>query len=103
MNTSGITCCEFNVLVKPADVESTTKGGIIIPASKVEKDEFARMEGVLVAVSARAFTFDGPALPDDPQVGDTVVFSRYAATEITGRDGAKYWMMKDKAIVGVVE
>lgn len=103
MNTSGIRPCEYNVLVKPAPVEKATAGGLILPESKVEKDEFARMEGVLVAVSRRAFTFDGPALDDDPRVGDRVVFSRYQATELTGKDGEKYWLLKDKSIAGVLE
>jgi co-chaperonin GroES (HSP10) len=103
INTSGINPVEYNVLVKPAEVEKTTKGGLLLPETKVEKDEYGRTEGTLVAVSARAFMFDGPVLPDDPKVGDTVVFSRYQATEMTGVDGAKYWMMKDRSIAGVVQ
>jgi len=106
MNTSGIRPQEYNVLVKPDDVEATTKGGLIIPATKIEKDEFARTEGKLVATSPMAFSFeDWPtdAADQKPQIGDRVIFSRYQATEVTGRDGAKYWLMKDKAIAGVIE
>lgn len=103
MNASGIRPMEYNVLVKPVEVEKTTKGGLILAESTVEKDEFARMEGTLVAVSRRAFTFEGPPLEDDPKIGDRVLFSRYNATELTGKDGAKYWLMKDKSIMGVME
>ena len=104
MNQSGIRPMEYNVIVKPDDVETTTKGGLIIPPSKIEKDEFARTEGTLVAASPMAFSFtDWPADDDSkPRVGDRVVFSRYQATEVTGRDGGKYWIMKDKAIAGVM-
>jgi co-chaperonin GroES (HSP10) len=105
-NASGIRPVQYCVLVKPDDVEKTTKGGIILPDSKVEKDEFQRMEGVLVAVSPMAFTFkDWPeeAKGMQPQVGDRVIFAKYNATELTGRDGGKYWLMKDEAIVGVME
>lgn len=106
MNTSGIRPSEFNVLVKPDDVEAKTKGGIILPPTKIEKDEFARTEGTLIAISPLAFTFEvWPEGTEDqkPKVGDRVVFSRYQATEVTGKDGAKYWLMKDKAIAGVIE
>ena len=105
-NASGIRPVQYCVLVKPDEVEKTTKGGIILPDTKVEKDEFQRMEGVLVAASPMAFTFKD--WPEDakglrPRVGDRVIFARYNATELTGKDGAKYWLMKDEAIVGVME
>jgi co-chaperonin GroES (HSP10) len=106
MNNSGIRPVQYCVLVKPDDVEKTTRGGIIIPETKIEKDEFQRMEGTLVEASPMAFTFkDWPEECRDrlPKAGNRVIFARYNATELTGRDGAKYWMMKDEAIVGVIE
>lgn len=106
MNQSGIRPQEFNVLVKPDAVETKTKGGIIIPESKLERDEFARTEGTLVAISPIAFSFDDwpeEIADQKPKVGDRVIFSRYQAQELTGRDGCKYWIMKDKSIVAVLE
>ena len=106
MNGSGIKPVEYNVLVKPRQVEERTKGGLIIPDSTKEKEEWARKEGVLVAVSPMAFSFaDWPADREDekPRVGQTVVFARYQAEEFEGKDGQKYWLMKDKAIIGVME
>ena len=106
MNDSGIRPMQYNVIVKPDDVETTTKGGLIIPPSKVEKDEFARTEGTLVAVSPMAFANgDWPEHMDGlkPRIGNRVVFSKYQATEVTGKDGAKYWLMKDTAIAGVMD
>ena len=104
INTSGIQPMEYNVLVKPADVEAQTKGGLLLPEKVIEKDEFARMEGVLVAASPMAFRFDDwPEGARLPQIGDTVMFSRYSGSEVTGRDGAKYWLMKDKSIAAVME
>ena len=104
MNNSGIRPVEYNVLVRPVDVEQKTKGGIILPESKIEKDAFARTEGVIVAASPLAFDFaQWPDPAQKPKVGDQVIFSRYNADEVTGRDGGKYWLMKDKAIVGVIE
>ena len=104
INGSGIRPVQYMVIVKPDEVEKTTKGGIILPDTKVEKDEFQRMEGLLVAVSPMAFTFkDWPDGAEKPKVGDRVTFARYNATEITGRDGGKYWFMKDESILGVME
>lgn len=103
MNTSGIKPMEYNVLVKPSEVEAKTKGGIILADETKEKEQFGRMEGTLVAVSPLAFSFaDWPEGAEKPQPGQTVLFSRYQGTEITGRDGAKYWLMKDQSIAGVM-
>jgi chaperonin GroES len=104
MNTSGIKPKEYNVLVKPDDVEKKTKGGIILADSTVEKEEFGRMEGVMVAASPLAFSYaEWPDAGEIPKVGERVLFSRYQATEVQGRDGGKYWLMKDRAIAGVIE
>lgn len=103
MNMSGINPTEYNVLVRPKDVEARTKGGIILADETVEKEQFGRMEGTLVAVSPLAFNYDEfPAGTAPPQVGDHVLFSKYNATEITGQDGAKYWLMKDRSIIAVM-
>lgn len=101
MNTSGIHPSEYNVLVKPRAIEEKTVGGIILPESKKEKDEFARMDGTLLAVSPVAFGYAEFPEGTIPQVGDEVIFSKYQATEITGSDGEKYWIMKDTAIAAV--
>lgn len=105
MNDSGILPQRYNVLVLPVEVEAKTQGGIYLPPSKVEKDEFGRKEGILVAMSPMAFTW--PDWPEDaadklPKVGDRVIFGKYQADEITGRDGQKYWLMKDENIAGVM-
>ena len=100
-NSSGIHPQEYKVLVLPKEVEHKTAGGLLLPESKIEKDEFGRREGVLVAVSRMAFT--NPDWPDPPKVGDRVMFSKYNADEVQGRDGAKYWILKDTSIMAVLE
>ena len=107
-NGSGIKPCEYNVIVLPKEVSEKTEGGLYLPDDTKEREEFGRMEGVLVAVSPMAFTFeDWPADAEHlkPQLGDVVVFSKYAASsnEFTGTDGKKYWLLKDKNIIGVKE
>ena len=106
LNSSGILPMEHNVLVKPKDVETKTRGGLYIPDDTKEREQFAQQEGTLVAVSPGAFGFNYPEWPlgaRKPQPGDTVLFAKYQATEVRGRDGVKYWLMKDGAIAGVME
>lgn len=106
LNKSGIRPQAYKVLVEPKETETKTKGGLLLPDDTVEKEQFGRQEGILVAVSPMAFTFDGdwPADREDekPAIGDRVFFSRYQAMEITGRDGGKYWIMEDRSIAGVM-
>ena len=97
----------YNVLVEPREVEAKTSGGLYLPDQTKERDEFARMDGVLVAASPMAFTFEGD-WPDGreeekPKIGAHVIFSRYGGEEVTGKDGGKYWIMKDRNIAAVME
>lgn len=106
MNTSGINPVEYNVLVKPKAVEEKTSGGIFLPDSTKEREQFGQMEGELIAVSPGAFTYNYEGWPVDyepPKVGERVLFSKYQATEVKGADGETYWMMKDKSIAGVMK
>lgn len=103
-NRSGIRPVEFNVLVMPQEVERKTKGGLILADQTVEKEEFGRKEGIIVDASPMAFAF--PDWPEDhpkPKIGDRVMFSKYQAEQVQGRDGVTYWIMKDKVILAVIE
>lgn len=95
---------EYYVVVEPRDVETKTAGGLYLPDEAVEKEGFARTEGILVAISPAAFkALEG--WPEDatiPQVGQRVVFSRYSANEFK-MDGKAYWLMRDRNVIGVIE
>ena len=99
MNESGIKPVEYKVLVKPKKVEEKTAGGIYLPDETREKEQFGMHEGELIAVSPMAFT--DPKWLDCPQVGETVVYGRYAGRQLVGEDGEKYRLMDDKEIGGV--
>jgi chaperonin GroES len=61
------------VLVKPAEAETKTAGGIIIPDSAKEKPQ----RGTVVAA--------GPGKKDEPttvKVGDTILYGKYSGTEL---------------------
>ncbi len=80
------------VVVKPAEAETTTKSGLIIPDTAKEKPQ----RGTVVAV--------GGGKKDEPmtvQVGDTVLYGKYAGTEIAV-DGSDYLIMRESDIFAVV-
>ena len=80
------------VLVEPAAAETTTASGIIIPDTAKEKPQ----RGTVVAV--------GPGKPEEPttvKVGDTVLYGKYAGTELQV-EGVDYMMMRESDILAIV-
>ncbi|MBQ1723526.1 MAG: co-chaperone GroES [Muribaculaceae bacterium] len=81
------------VLVEPAQAEEVTAGGIIIPDSAKEKP----LKGKVIAV--------GNGTKDEEMIvkaGDVVLYGKYAGTEIE-LDGAKYLIMRQSDILGIIE
>ncbi|GJM60485.1 co-chaperone GroES [Persicobacter diffluens] len=80
------------VLVEAAAAETTTASGIIIPDTATEKPS----QGKIVAV--------GPGKKDEPltvKVGDTVLYGKYAGTEITF-EGKTYLIMREADIFAII-
>lgn len=105
-NPSGISPTEYKVLVLPKPVEEKSKGGIIMPLDKVEKDKFAMTEGRIIAIAPLAFTYASETEWDGnrPVVGDVVIYERYQGVHVKGpKDGVEYVLVNDKAIFATVE
>ena len=86
-----ITPLHDRVIVKPAPAEEKTAGGIIIPDTAKEKPQ----RGSVVAA--------GPGKKDEPmsvKAGDTVLYGKYAGTEIT-IEGQDYLIMRESDIYGI--
>lgn len=80
------------VLVEPAPAETKTAGGIIIPDTAKEKP----MKGTIVAV--------GNGKPDEPltvKVGDSVLYGKYAGTELS-IGGKEYLIMRESDIYAII-
>jgi len=86
------------LLVKRLEEEEKTKGGIIIPDSAKEKP----MEGEIIAVGKGKKLDDGKVSALDVKVGDKVLFSKYAGTDIK-MDGEDYLIMREDDILGIIE
>ena len=86
------------VVVQPADREETTKSGIVIPDTAKEKPQ----RGTIVAVGAGRRDDDGDRIPMDVQVGDSVLFAKYAGTEFKHEE-SEYLILSEKDILAKVE
>jgi chaperonin GroES len=86
------------VWVEPIEREETTASGIILPETAKEKPQ----EGKVLAVGPGVRNDKGERQPLDVQVGDRVLFAKYAGTEIK-HDGTKYLIMRESDILAIVE
>jgi len=103
-NESGIYPVEYKCLVAPIEVDAKSKGGIIIPDETKDRDQFAQMQGTLVAASPHAFSYEDWTASGDqkPKPGSRVLFARYAGAVVDGKDGKKYRLVNDKDIAAVL-
>ena len=86
------------VIVKRLAEEEKTKGGIIIPDSAKEKPQ----QGKVVAVGKGKTADDGKLIKLDVKVGDRILFSKYAGTEVKIED-EEHLIMREDDILGIIE
>ena len=86
------------VLIKRSQVK-TTKGGILLPDTAQEKPK----EGEVVAVGPGKVDMDGRVHPMNVSVGDKILFTTYAGTEVkTDEQDVEYLIMSEEDILGVL-
>jgi chaperonin GroES len=98
MYTMKIRPLHDRVIVKRMEEERTSPGGIVIPDSATEKP----IKGEVVAAGNGKILENGDVRALDVKVGDTVLFGKYAGTEVKV-DGDELLVMKEDDIVGVIE
>ncbi len=86
------------VLVKRLEAEEKTASGLYIPDSAKEKPQ----EGEVVAVGPGKVLENGNKVELTVKVGDKILFSKYAGTDIK-LDGEEYLIMREDDILGIVE
>ena len=82
------------VVVQPASREETTKSGIVIPDTAKEKPQ----RGTVIAVGQGRRDDDGDRIAMDVEVGDIVLFAKYAGTEFK-LDDEDYLILSEKDIL----
>jgi chaperonin GroES len=98
MSIKNIKPLSNRVLVKRAEAK-TTKGGILLPDSAQEKPR----QGQVVSVGPGKMEEDGEIQPMNVRVGDTILFTAYAGTEVkTDEQGVEYLIMSEDDILGVL-
>lgn len=78
--------------------EEEKKGGIIIPDTAKEKPQ----QGKVVAVGSGRKDESGKRIPMDVKKGDTILFGKYAGTEIRITD-KEYLILREEDVLGIVE
>ena len=86
------------LVVEPLEQEERTATGIVLPETAKEKPQ----KGTVLAVGPGARDDKGQRIVMDPQVGDVVLFAKYAGTEIKV-DGKKLLILKETDILAIVE
>ncbi len=80
------------LVIKPLEQAEQTASGILLPETAKEKPQ----RGVIVAA--------GPGKKDEPvtvKVGDTVLYGKYAGTEINV-DGVEYLIMRESDVFAIL-
>ncbi len=86
------------LVVEPKEREETTASGIILPETAKEKPQ----EGLVIAVGPGRRDDDGDRIEMDVEVGDTVLYAKYAGTEIK-LEGKKLLILKESDVLAIVE
>jgi len=85
------------ILLKRVEMKEQKKGGIIIPDSAKEKP----MEGKVIAVGSGRIE-KGERVPLEVKVGDTVLFGKYAGTEIK-IDDTEHVIVREDEVLGIIK
>lgn len=93
----GVRPLHDRILVRRMAEEEKTAGGLFIPDTAKEKPQ----KGEIVASGKGRVTEDGKILPLEVKVGDQVLFSKYAGTELK-LNGQEYLMMREEDILGII-
>jgi chaperonin GroES len=86
------------VVIEPLEQEEITAGGIVLPETAKEKPQ----KGSVIAAGPGDRDDNGKRIALDVVVGNTVLFAKYAGTEIK-IDGKKLLIMRESDLLAIVE
>ena len=86
------------VVVRALEETEQMRGGLYIPDTAKEKPQ----QGRVVAVGRGRVNNEGKVFPLDVKAGDTVLFGKYAGTEIKV-EGKEYLIIREDEVLGVTE
>ncbi|SFJ72806.1 co-chaperone GroES [Thermoflavimicrobium dichotomicum] len=86
------------IVLEAIEREEKTASGIVLPETAKEKPQ----EGRVVAVGSGRLDEKGNRVPLEVKVGDRVIFSKYAGTEVK-YDNKEYLILRESDILAIVE
>ena len=94
-----VTPVEYKVLIKPDKIDDKSAGGLYLPDSTREREQYAVDRGEIIGHGEGFFEkLPGPV----PKVGDKVIFNKYAGTLIQ-IDRKKFRLCNDKDICAIIK
>lgn len=85
------------IVIEVAEVERSTKSGIVIPDTSKEKPQ----KGKVVAIGSGKLLDNGQRAASEVKVGDNVLFNKYAGTEVKV-DEVDYLVIRESDILAVL-
>ena len=85
------------VVIRVLEQEEKTASGIFLPDTAQEKPS----QGEVVAVGPGKLQDDGKRVALDVKVGDKIIFSKYAGTEVKF-EGTKYLIVSERDILAII-
>jgi chaperonin GroES len=85
------------IVIEVVETEEKTASGIVLPDTAKEKPQ----EGRVVAVGAGRVLDNGQRIAPEVEVGDRIIFSKYAGTEVK-YDGKEYLILRESDILAVI-
>jgi len=89
---------EDRVLIKPIDPETKTASGLYLPESAKERP----MQGKVIATGPGKMLDNGERVKPSVKKGDTVVYGKYAGTEIEIKN-VQHLIMRESELLGMIE
>ena len=86
------------LVVRALEAEEKTAGGILLPDTAKEKPQKAKV----LAIGAGRVTDEGKRLPLDVKVGDTILYGKYAGTEVKW-NGEDYRILRESEVLAVID
>ena len=86
------------ILLKRAEAQDKTESGIYLPESAKEKP----IQGKVVAIGPGKLLDSGERVKPSVKKGDTVVFGKYAGTEIEIKN-VKHMIMRESELLGLID
>jgi chaperonin GroES len=86
------------VIVKQAEAEERTAGGIVLPDTAKEKP----LTGKVIATGPGKLLENGKHAAMAVKKNDEILYGKYAGTEVE-LDGKKYFILRESDILGIIE